>query len=225
MYKYLTYIGLVIFTAVLISSCKKETTKDISQITYYATFDMQGDAYIILEKGTPYVEPGVTASADGVDLPVVVEGSVNADVPGVYYITYSAVNNDGYSAMVERKIRVIEYGFDGTDISGTYDGIRNNKNAGGIVTITKIGPGVYEIDDILGAYYWQGPPSYGPNYAANGMFTENADGTWTSSQGYVPGWGDPTEAQDIVVDGGTITYYALMIEADFGFDVTLTKQE
>lgn len=224
MYKYLTYIGLFFFAAVLLGGCEKETTKDISEITYYATFDMQGDAYIILEVGTPYVEPGVTATADGIDLPVVTEGSVDSDVPAVYYINYSAVNDDGYSATVTRKVRIIEYGFDGTDISGTYAGIRNNKDKGGTVTITKIGPGVYETDDILGGYYWQAV-SYGPNYAANGIFTENADGTWTSSQGYVPGWGDPTEAQDIVVDGGTITYFALMIDADFGFDVTLTKQE
>lgn len=223
MYKYLTYIGLVLITTVLISSCKKDT-KDISKVTYYATFDMKGDAYTVVEKGVPYVDPGVTATADGAELPVVIEGSVNPDVPAVYYINYSAVNSDGYSATVQRKVRVIEYGFDGTDISGTYDGIRVNKDAGGTVTITKIGPGVYEIDDILGGYYWQGPPSYGPNYAADGIFTENADGTWTSSQGFVPGWGDPTEAQDIVVDGGTIAYYALMIDAQFGFDVLLVKQ-
>ncbi|MFA5417628.1 MAG: BT_2262 family domain-containing protein [Bacteroidales bacterium] len=224
MYKYLTYIGFLIFTTVILTGCKKET-EDISKITYYATFDMKGDAYMILEKGTPYVEPGVTASEDGVDLPVVVDGSANGDVAGVYYINYSAVNSDGYSASITRKIRVIEYGFDNLDISGKYNGIRNNKNAGGIVTITKIGPGVFEIDDILGGYYWQGPPSYGPNYAANGIFTENADGTWTSSQGFVPGWADPTEAQDIVINGGVISYFALMIEADFGFDVTLTKVE
>lgn len=224
MYKYLRYIGLFFLAAVILSGCEKETTNDISEITYYATFDMQGDAYIILEKGTPYVEPGVTATADGNDLPVITEGSVDSDVPAVYYISYSAVNADGYSATVTREIRIIEYGFDGTDISGTYDGIRNNKANGGTVTITKIGPGVYEVDDILGGYYWQAV-SYGPSYAANGLFTENPEGTWTSSQGYLPGWSDPVEAQDIVVDGGTITYFGLMVEADFGFDVTLTKQE
>lgn len=224
MYKYLTFIGFFILATIIFTGCKKET-EDISKITYYATFDMKGDSYIILEKGTPYVEPGVTASEDGVDLPVNTDGSVNENVPGVYTINYSAVNSDGYPATITRTIRVIEYGFDGTDISGTYNGIRNDRDAGGIVTITKIGPGVFEIDDILGAYYWQGPPSYGPNYAANGIFTQNADGSWTSSQGFVPGWGDVTEAQDITVDGNVITYYALMLEANFGFDVTLTKIE
>jgi hypothetical protein len=224
MYKYLTYIGFLILATVIFTGCEKET-EDISKITYYATFDMNGDEYIILEKGTPYVEPGVTASEDGVDLTVEIDGSVNENEAGVYNINYSSVNSDGYIATITRKIRVIEFGFDNIDISGTYNGIRNDKDAGGVITITKIGPGVFEIDDILGGYYWQGPPSYGPNYAANGVFTEHADGSWTSSQGFVPGWADVTEAQDIAVNGGVITFYALMVEANFGFDVTLTKVE
>lgn len=215
---------LILALAFLTVSCEK-TTEDISTVTYYAIFDMQGEDYMVIEKGVPFVDPGVTAMANGESVDVTVSGTVDENTPGVYYIDYSAVNADNYSASTQRKVRVIELGTNNVDIAGTYDGIRVSKLAGGTVTITKIGDGVFEIDDILGGYYWQ-YNAYGPSYAANGIFTENADGTWTCSQGYIPGWSDPTVAQDIVVDmeAGTISYYALMIEADFGFDVVLTIQ-
>lgn len=221
-FKYGSFLILAI--AFLTVSCEK-ATEDISTVTYYAVFDMQGDDYVVLQKGVPYVEPGVTAMANEQSVDVVISGTVDENTPGVYYINYSAVNADGYSASTQRKVRVIEYGTDNVDISGTYDGIRVSKLAGGVVTITKIGEGVYEVDDILGGYYWQ-YAGYGPSYAANGVFTENADGTWTSSQGFISGWSDVTVAQDIVVDmeAGTISYYALMVDANFGFDVVLTIQ-
>lgn len=225
--KLLKNLIILIPIIMLTVSCEKpETTANISGITYFPEFVMEGEAYEVVETGSDYSDPGVIATEGGEEIPVKVNGSVDTAVPALYIIDYEATNSDGYGGTVQRAVRVVTHGNDNINISGFYDGIRDNRDAGGIVGITKIAPGVFEVEDFLGAYYWKNL-GYGAQYSANGIFTENADGTFTASQGFIPGWGSEVQANNIVYDPATKTfkYSALLVAFNFGFDVTLTLKE
>ena len=70
------------------------------------TITLNGDDQITLECGTPFTDPGVTASVCGGSVPVTTTGSVDIHTPGTYTITYSATAN-GHTAEATR-IVVIE---------------------------------------------------------------------------------------------------------------------
>ena len=74
------------------------------------TIALIGDALLELSQGTTYTEPGVSATdpEDG-DLTdqVVIDGQVNASVPGVYTLRYSVSDQQGLSATVTRAVQVI----------------------------------------------------------------------------------------------------------------------
>lgn len=214
----------VVVAALVISSCTT-STGDVSRITFFPDFVMNGDAYIILQTGDDWTDPGVTATEGGEEIPVASSGVVDPSTPGVYVITYSATNSDGFDGTVQRTVRVVTPGTDIDDISGSYDGLRLNRSLGGTVVITKIAPGVFECTDFMGGYYAFGV-SFGTAYQTNGILTQNADASWTSSQGFNPGFGLIGEAVNISYDAatGTFNWFANFPEVDFGFDVSLTLQ-
>jgi hypothetical protein len=120
-----------------------------SRITYYADFVFNGDNYVLVNRGGTYTEPGVTATENGVDIPVTISGAVDTETPGVYTLVYSAVNKDGFPASVSRTIIVYETAPDAAlnDLSGDYARTTN----GQIASWTKIAPGVYKVFNPGGA--------------------------------------------------------------------------
>lgn len=132
-------IGLA-FLVLLISGCELEDPIE-STVTNYADFEVTGGQYIYWEQGEPFTDPGVIATAGGEELEVSVEGSVDPDTPGVYVISYSAVNEDGFPASTERYVAVgnLEVAA-GRDLSGNYTPAN---------TLTKILDGFYQASDLL----------------------------------------------------------------------------
>jgi len=135
-----------------IASCEKtetfNNTEDevgISRVTRFPVFDMSGEEYVVLLKGTPYTEPGVKAHEGTTEIPVTTTGSVNKDVPGVYVLTYSAVNKDGFAASVTRTVIITPAPeIPGTDLSGKYDYVGSSTFT---ATVTKLGDGAYMTDN------------------------------------------------------------------------------
>ncbi|HEY4155287.1 MAG TPA: DUF5011 domain-containing protein [Puia sp.] len=128
-------------------SCKKDNfnyakdTVGSSRITYFATFNMAGDPYVSVVQGDTYTDAGATASQNGTDLPVTVTGEVDANTVGIYTLTYSATNSDGFPASVSRTIAVLPSAeLPGVDISGSYYYISTGANNS---TVTKLAPGFY----------------------------------------------------------------------------------
>lgn len=74
------------------------------------TIALIGDALLELSQGTTYTEPGVSATdpEDG-DLTdqVVIDGQVNASVPGVYTLRYSVSDQQGLSVSASRTVLVL----------------------------------------------------------------------------------------------------------------------
>ena len=154
MKKFNYYLAYPLLMLLIFGSCNKDNITEtddqlgISKITRYPTFTMNGDRYVVLKPGDNYTEAGATAKEGTADIPVTIEGSVDTNTPGVYTITYSAVNKDGFAASVMRTVVVASVAADAAahDLSGDY--LRSN---GQIATWTRIAPGVYTVFNPGGA--------------------------------------------------------------------------
>lgn len=149
-YTILCMLGLVALT---ITSCKKDLIDNdhqvgSSKITYYADVTVKGNQYESVVKGTPYTDEGATATEQGKDIPVKSTGTVDVNTPGIYTITYTAINSDGYSASQTRTVAVLpEAEKPGTDLSGKYGNVGSfNYTA----EVDKLAPGFYYTDNCWG---------------------------------------------------------------------------
>jgi hypothetical protein len=148
-------IIIIMLLGMLVFSCKKadfdypEGMVGSSKITYFPILTLKGERYVAVAKGTAYTEAGVTAKEGSADLTPKTTGTVNTATPGVYTLTYSAVNKDGFSASITRTVVVYstDAGAAAHDLSGNY---ARNTN-GSIATWTKIAPGVYKVFNPGGA--------------------------------------------------------------------------
>ena len=69
------------------------------------TITLNGDDQVFIECGTPFNDPGATATACGGSVQVTTTGSVDIHQPGVYSITYSATSG-GQTATTTRTVTV-----------------------------------------------------------------------------------------------------------------------
>ncbi|WP_162923755.1 DUF5011 domain-containing protein [Arachidicoccus soli] len=147
-FKKISFIFLIAIG--LFSSCTKSiiNTADqvgISKVTYYATITLKGNQYESIVKGNPYSDEGATATAGGNSLNVIVSGTVNTNAVGLYTISYSAKNKDGFSATSNRVVAVLPSAEQsGIDISGSYYYVSTGANNS---TITKLAPGFYSTSN------------------------------------------------------------------------------
>jgi len=233
MKKILLSIIFGISSLLFFSSCHKVTTEGMTGITYYASIVLNGDEEIVVQKGSVYVDEGCYAELDGKDISSEVKcvNTVNAAVSGIYSVTYSYTNKDGFSSSTSRTVYVL----DKTDpLEGIYvtnpASFRNYsgtiKKFGGDAfsqLIFKNDKGLYEVQDFMGGYYWIGQ-TYGLDYAAGGTFSLSGS-TITLVSSFVPGWGDSLDyLKDASFDGKTIKWTAGYGKGKMFFEVTLDKQ-
>lgn len=110
-------LGLLLF-----AGCEKETTKGDRYARYYPAMSLVGGTAIYNAKGTAYVDPGIVATYMGEDVTetVVVAGTVNVNVEGVYTLTYVCKVADGTTVELKRNVVVGDAATGMADISGTY---------------------------------------------------------------------------------------------------------
>ena len=193
-----------------------------SRLTYYADLQLQGDEFMAVPVGTPFVDPGCTGTLAGEDITsqikIVGADDVDTNTLGFYDITYTAYGSDGFPASVTRTVCVYDPSVE-TDISGAYvvqPGSYRYWFASGAtvpfsdypVIIERVVPGIFSISDMMGGYY-DVRAGYGPRYAMNGYLQLTNDNEIFALSGIVPGWGD---SYDEFYDGsydpetGTVTY-------------------
>src|ERR1700686_4924744 len=101
-----------IWISVLIFSCKKQSIVDtpthvgISKVTFYVVLTLKGPAVESVLVGQPYVDSGATAIENGKPVTYTTSGTVGTEV-GIYTLTYTAVNQDGYPSSITRNVAVI----------------------------------------------------------------------------------------------------------------------
>jgi len=149
---------LIIFSflvAAFMVSCNEADIVDtdqqvgISKVTYYPILTVTGEEYVTVAKGGTFTDPGATAEAGGASVPVVASGTVDTNTVGVYVVTYTATNTDGFSASASRFVVVYstDAGAAAQDLSGNYARTSN----GSVSTWTKIAPGTYKVFNPGGA--------------------------------------------------------------------------
>ena len=94
----------------------------ISKVTHYVVLTLKGDPIMSVVKGEPFTDPGADALENGATTTYTVSGTVDNTTTGLYTLTYTAVNKDGFSSSVSRTVVVIPaHETPGVDISGSYD--------------------------------------------------------------------------------------------------------
>jgi len=212
-------------------SCEDKEYTD-TRVTYYALIELEGDDYIVVEKGSDFADPGFSATINGEDVSdkVVVDSNVDTSKSGVYSISYSMTNKDGFTASAERTIVVLNSqdpieGFYTTSADSYRDRAGTITKYGASYTILVIGEGngVYSVEDFLGGYYWI-RAGYGTNYACYGTVSIADDGTVAGLTSSVPGWGDSAKSVTGTYDSATKTISIDTNYAGMDFYVTMTKQ-
>lgn len=241
------YLLMLAVFAVTFTACeKKMDTEGVTEkLTYFPEFDYKGDASVLHEKGAAFVDPGVTATENGSDIPVKVEvkglytgfsgDAVNTDVADKYAITYSAVNVDGFSGKRARTVIVASTGNFTDNIEGIYTStVVRNGSAGAKytdmahLTVTKTGADTYSISGAIGGYYDLGR-GYGDGYRSVGLVVKANDiaandFTITSQPAGVGAFGGDLVVEGFSIDAAAKTIYFKSVWS-FGltFEVTLTQ--
>jgi hypothetical protein len=238
---------IYMLSAVLIAGftgCSDRESEGLSRQTDYPEFTMLGDIEIIHQLGTPFVDPGVTASEAGVALTVSNSPvgqhrggkTLDENMSDWYNITYSATNKDGFSGSVSRDVYVANNG----DLTKSLEGIYtcNVKRNGTIsapykniqyILIWKNTDGTYQISDGVGGYYHYGR-GYGVGYAAPGAkitVNDMATNDFSYSAFNAGTFGGAVDMHDMVVDpvAKKITWVADWVPGAtaYKFEVELTQ--
>jgi len=86
-----------------INKCEENSNSD----NVAPTIELNGDAHIIIKKGSTYTDAGATAEDDiDGDVTVTTDGTVNAGILGTYTITYKAIDNAGNEKKKTRTVVV-----------------------------------------------------------------------------------------------------------------------
>ena len=232
MKKNVLYTMLFAVVALLVTSCGDKETEGKSRFTYYPTIELEGDTYLVWDKGTPFVDPGYVSTMNGEDVTaeVMVSGTPDVNKSGIYTMTYTTKkNDDGFDASASRTVVVLDpnsavEGFYLTqpDSYRTYNG--NEVAFGNAFEILVIdnGDGTLYVDDLFGGWYCQ-RAGYGTKYAMGGTISLAEDGTLGLITSLVPGWGDGLDdltgtfadgvfTVDAVYNGNTMHFYQTWVK-------------
>lgn len=225
-------------TVVVLASCNKVTTEGVTRITYYPSVSILGDATILWPQGTAFVDPGCYAEKQGEDITsqVQITGLPDVSKPGIYTITYSATNEDGFSATAKRTVFVYDVTLSDLE-SGIYtvsaSSYRQVIATGATVaygrdfdiTIIQVAPGKFYVSDLFGGWYAQ-RANYGANYEMNSNVRLNSDNTFDLLDSYNNGWKDGMSAfANATYDPATQTiYWEAEYVGSYTFYQTITKK-
>ncbi|PWT78578.1 MAG: hypothetical protein C5B59_01470 [Bacteroidetes bacterium] len=147
---------IIIFSSLLLIiglSCNKvnfnypKGTVGSSRIVYFATISTNGGKIVATQQGDPYTDQGATATVNNAPINYTTDGTVDINTPGVYTLTYTATNAEGFSSSDWRMVVVVPVGVwqdpvvKANDFSGVY--LRGTVTS----TWTKIATGVYQVEN------------------------------------------------------------------------------
>jgi len=129
--------------ASVLTACDVESTGDVSFVTNYAVFDFE--SVVVIPLGGTF-SPSATASEDGTDLPVTTTESVNTNIVGIYDVTYSATNSDGFEASAFQTVVVHDPSIIGTDVSGAIQDVGRPERTG-VITLVEGTTSIFHASD------------------------------------------------------------------------------
>ena len=215
-----------------LTSCGDKDSEGKSRFTYYPVLELDGDEYMVVDKGSTFQDPGFSATLNGEDVSsqVTVNSNVNTGKSGIYTVVYSIVNSDGISASAKRTVVVLD---PNNAVEGFYlvtptsyrlrQGAQVAYGRAFEILIIDNGDGSYDIDDMLGGWYCQ-RAGCGTKYAMEATITIADDGTVDCIYNYVPGWGDGLDDFEGTFDAATSTFQINAVYAAMNFVQTWVKE-
>jgi hypothetical protein len=150
--KLINKISIAVLMPLLIFvSCKKDTTDNVSKVVKvsYPEITLNGNELAVVAVGAPYNDAGAKLKDDitgAISDIQPASSNVNTAQPGLYVVTYSASNSNGFETTATRLVAVTSVN-NPIDRTGTY-----LRSATGInCFITKIANGVYKVQNPGGA--------------------------------------------------------------------------
>ena len=140
--KRLYIYGVILSLLLGFSSCDKET-EGISTKTTYATIEF--DDFVVVSTGGDFT-PAAVAMEGATEVNVEISGSVDVNTVGVYTITYSAVNSDGYKASSSQTVVVHNPAGTGRDVTGEIQD-KNRTERTGVISLIEGTSNVYYCTD------------------------------------------------------------------------------
>ncbi len=116
----------LVCSIVLFVSCSEERPIT-SDITFFPTFEFE--SLVIVAVGDTFT-PSAMATEGGTELPVTISGSADTNTIGVYTITYSATNSDGFDGAETQTVVVHDPSVVGTDVSGDIEDVNRPARTG-----------------------------------------------------------------------------------------------
>lgn len=215
MKKNILYAMMLALVSFAFTSCSDDESEGKSRFTFYPTIELEGETYMVIDKGVPYVEPGYSSTLNGEDVTdkVTVLGNVDYNKSGVYTLTYVTMkNDDGFGATSSRTVVVLDpnsavEGFYLTTPTSyrLYNGAQVAYGNSYEILIIDNGDGTLDVDDLLGGWYCQ-RAGYGTNYAMGGTIALAGDNTLSLVSSFIPGWADGLEDLNGTFDPATSTF-------------------
>lgn len=142
---------ILLLPAGLITSCKKDSTDNVSKTVKvsYPEITLKGDALVIVAVGGTYTDAGAKLKDDITGNITDIQPSsnpVNTAQPGLYVVTFSATNANGFQTTASRLVAVTSVN-NPVNRAGTYLRTATGLNC----YITKLANGVYELRNPGGA--------------------------------------------------------------------------
>jgi hypothetical protein len=134
----------------LLTGCKKDTSADVSKTVKVSSpeITLNGNAFVIVAVGTPYTDAGAKLKDDITGAITDIQPTsnpVNTAHPGMYVVTFTASNANGFEVSVTRLVAVSK-SFGSVNREGTYLRTATGVNC----FITKLADGVYELKNPAG---------------------------------------------------------------------------
>lgn len=158
--------------AILAVSCSDTSTDDVSRVTNYPVLTLNGDEEIFVPYGGQFTDPGIIAKEgeQTITYTSTIKGkyrgknTVDTSIIDEYIVTYTAINQDGFPASINRKVIVNKAGDLVNSIEGVY--ISTAKRNGALLSATqgssenmeyiyiwKNTDGTFEVSDAFGGWY------------------------------------------------------------------------
>ena len=240
--KNIKYLAMGALVALSLTSCDKDT-EGLTDVTYYPVITLEGGD-VLLNLGENYVDPGYSADLGGEDVTsqVVVNDNIDNSSIGLYQVTYTVTNADGFSATATRNVIVYDssvtlsmagvyetdmnasiYANTGNTFAAYAAAYGNTTQCVGIV-FDELAPGFYYVNDLFGGWYDQ-IRGYGVRYDMTAYLTLDNEGNIELIDSYIAGWGDGVD----YIDGGTfdpesgVISYFVSYAGQIFMDIVLNK--
>lgn len=225
--------SLVCLCTVLALAGCSEAEDGLVKVTYYANFSLNDydDGITLVPIGSTYKDAGCvcTEGTEDISSKVVTTGADKIDTskPGIYTVTYSATNVDGFASSASRSVAVYDESSIERNIGKTYsvsdETYLLSKKSGAKVPFSGyeiqldyVAPGLYYVSDFLGGFYDQSK-GYGSDYAMHGYLWLKNDNSIEALSTLVNGWGDSADDVRGTYDEATGT---IKLEVDYAGQMT-----